>query len=71
MIDGEKNPEVLSELAEGRMKTKKPELQKALNGLMGEHQRMMLAAQLRHIDYLDEDEEIARLDEEVKRRMLP
>ncbi|ADG04982.1 IS110 family RNA-guided transposase [Kyrpidia tusciae] len=69
MIDGEKNPEVLSELAKGRMKTKKPELQKALNGLMGEHQRMMLAAQLRHIDYLDE--EIARLDEEVKRRMLP
>lgn len=69
MIDGEKNPEVLSELAKGRMKTKKPELQKALNGLMGDHQRMMLAAQLRHIDYLDE--EIARLDEEVKRRMLP
>ncbi|WP_026961917.1 IS110 family transposase [Alicyclobacillus herbarius] len=69
MIKGEKNPEVLSELARGRMKTKKPELQKALNGLMGAHQRTMLAAQLRHIDYLDE--EIARLDEEVRKRMLP
>ncbi|WP_206923146.1 transposase, partial [Alicyclobacillus suci] len=41
----------------------------ALNGLMGDHQRMMLAAQLRHIDYLDE--EITRLDEEVQRRMTP
>lgn len=29
----------------------------------------MLSAQLRHIDYLDE--EIGRLDEEIKRRMLP
>lgn len=69
MIRGEENPEVLSELAKGRMKSKKADLQKALRGLMGPHQRMMLAAQLRHIDYLDE--EIARLDEEVKQRMLP
>lgn len=51
------------------MKAKKADLQKALNGLMGPHQRMMLAAQLPHIDYLNE--EILRLDEEVKERMLP
>ncbi len=69
MIRGEESPEVLSELAKGRMKSKKADLQKALRGLMGPHQRMMLAAQLRHIDYLDE--EIARLDEEVKQRMFP
>ncbi len=69
MIRGEESPEVLSKLAKGRMKSKKADLQKALRGLMGPHQRMMLAAQLRHIDYLDE--EIARLDEEVKQRMLP
>ncbi|WAH36246.1 IS110 family RNA-guided transposase [Alicyclobacillus dauci] len=69
MIHGEEDPEVLLGLAKGRMKAKKADLHKALNGLMGSHQRMMLAAQLRHIDYLDE--EIARLDEEVKERMLP
>lgn len=51
------------------MKAKKADLQKALNGLMGLHQRMMLTAQLRHIDHLNE--EILRLDEEVKERMLP
>ncbi|MGG4034377.1 transposase, partial [Paenibacillus cisolokensis] len=65
----EENPELLSELAQRRLKNKKAELQRALKGLMGNHQKLMLAAQLRHIDYLDE--EIGRLDEEIKRRMLP
>lgn len=69
MIQGEENPDVLSELAQRRMKSKKPELKRALNGLMRDHQKQMLAAQLRHIDFLDE--EISRLDEEVKGRMLP
>jgi len=69
MIAGEENPELLSELAQRRLKSKKADLQRALNGLMGNHQKLMLAAQLRHIDYLDE--EIGRLDEEIKRRMLP
>ncbi|QQE73198.1 IS110 family transposase [Brevibacillus composti] len=69
MIAGEENPELLSELAQRRLKNKKEDLKRALNGLMGNHQKLMLAAQLRHIDYLDE--EIGRLDEEIKRRMLP
>jgi len=69
MIRGEENAKVLSELAVGRLKAKKDDLNKALNGLMGDHQRTMLAAQLRHLDYLDE--EIARMDAEVKERMLP
>jgi len=69
MIAGEENPELLSELAQRRLKNKKADLQRALKGLMGNHQKLMLAAQLRHIDFLDE--EIGRLDEEIKRRMLP
>jgi len=69
MINGEENPELLSELAQRRLKNKKADLQRALKGLMGNHQKLMLAAQLRHIDFLDE--EIGRLDEEIKRRMLP
>lgn len=36
---------------------------------MGDHRRTLLATQLRHIDYLED--EIAHLDEEVKKRMLP
>ncbi len=45
------------------------ELKRALKGLINHHQRMLLEIQLRHIDYLDE--EIAKLDEEIKNRMLP
>jgi transposase len=36
---------------------------------MGPHQKLMLGAQLRHVDYLDE--EIGRLDDEIKKRMHP
>lgn len=69
MIAGETDPDVLSELAKRKLKNKKQDLKRALNGLMGPHQKLMLGAQLRHIDYLDE--EIGRLDEEIKKRMLP
>lgn len=69
MIQGENDPDVLSELAQRKLKNKKEELKRAMDGLMGNHQRLMLAAQLRHIDFLDE--EIAKLDEEMKARMLP
>lgn len=69
MISGEEDPEILSELAQRRLKSKKPELQRALNGLIGHHQRLMLKTQLRHIDYLAD--EIKKLDEEIKQRMLP
>ncbi|AJY75548.1 IS110 family transposase [Paenibacillus beijingensis] len=69
MIAGETNPEALSDLAKRKLRSKKADLKRALNGLMGPHQKLMLGAQLRHVDYLDE--EIRRLDEEIKKRMLP
>ncbi|GEN36858.1 IS110 family transposase [Aneurinibacillus danicus] len=69
IIAGEEDPEILSELAQRKLKQKKAELKRALNGLIGPHQKLMLKTQLRHIDFLDA--EIARLDEEVKARMLP
>jgi len=69
MIAGEEDPEILSELAQRRMKNKKEDLKRALQGLIGAHQKMMLETQLRHVDFLDE--EIKRLDAEVKARMLP
>ncbi|TCO55244.1 transposase IS116/IS110/IS902 family protein [Caldanaerobacter subterraneus] len=69
IINGEEGPAILSELSQKRLKNKKEELKKALNGLIGPHQRVMLKTQLLHIDFLDE--QIALLDEEIKRRMLP
>ncbi|WP_420852008.1 IS110 family transposase [Pelotomaculum isophthalicicum] len=44
-------------------------MQRALNGLIGHHQKLMLKTQLRHIDFLAD--EIKQLDEEIKERMLP
>lgn len=69
IINGEEDPVILSELAQKRLRNKKEELKRALNGLIGQHQRLMLKTQLEHIDFLDK--QIALLDEEIKRRMLP
>lgn len=69
IINGEEDPVILSELAQRRLRNKKEELKRALNGLIGQHQRLMLKTQLEHIDFLDK--QIALLDEEIKRRMLP
>lgn len=69
IINGEENPETLAELSQGKLKNKMDELKRALKGLINHHQRMLLEIQLRHIDFLDE--EIAKLDEEIKNRMLP
>ncbi|OPY56036.1 MAG: hypothetical protein A4E55_02258 [Pelotomaculum sp. PtaU1.Bin035] len=41
---------------------------KGKDGLIGHHQKLMLKTQLRHIDFLSN--EIKRLDEEIKERML-
>jgi transposase len=69
MIAGEEDPVILSEFAQKRMKSKKAELQRALHGLMGPHQKQMLQTQLRHIDFLES--EILALNAEVKARMSP
>ena len=66
MIDKIEDPRVLAELAKKRLKNKREDLERALNGLMGAHQRMMLQAQLNHIDFLDEA--IETLDKELAER---
>jgi transposase len=51
---GQTDPKLMAELARGRMRNKIPELEKALTGLVGPHHRFLLAKQLAHIDFLDE-----------------
>lgn len=69
LIDGTEDPNILAQLAQRKLKDKKEELKRALKGLIGPHQKMMLKTQLCHIDFLDE--QIALLDEEIKKRMFP
>jgi transposase len=69
MVAGSTDAAALAELAQGRLREKIPVLQRALSGRVGPHQRFLLAQQLAHVDFLDE--QIARLDAEVAERTRP
>lgn len=69
IVKGVDDPQTLAAMAKGRMRNKSNDLKEALEGLIGPHQRMLLESQLRHLSFLDQ--EIARLDEEVAKRMHP
>jgi transposase len=69
LVAGSTDAAALAELAQGRLREKIPALQRALTGRVGPHQRFLLAQQLAHVDFLDE--QIARLDAEVAERTRP
>jgi transposase len=54
LIQGRADPAAMAELAKGRMRTKLPLLEQALTGIVRAHHRQLLAMQLAHIDFLDE-----------------
>lgn len=51
LLGGQNNPEVLAELARGRMRTKLPELRLALDGRVQPHHVLLLKRILAHIDW--------------------
>jgi transposase len=63
------DPARLADLARGRLREKLPELERALTGRVGPHQRFLLAQQLAHIDYLDAA--VERVSAEVVERLRP
>jgi transposase len=69
MITGTEDPKVLAAMAKGRLKNKQGDLEQALVGMVGAHQRLVLREMLGHIDELDA--RIARLDQEVATRLDP
>jgi transposase len=66
---GSTDPQVLSELAKGRLRKKLPELKKALEGRFRSHHGFMVAEILTHLDFLDEA--IERVSQEVSNRIIP
>ncbi|TDW26916.1 IS110 family transposase [Cryobacterium psychrophilum] len=54
LVAGERDPQVLSALAQGRLKAKIPELIEALNGRFSDHHAMMVRAHLKQIDTFTE-----------------
>ncbi len=69
LIAGEQDLEALANLALGKMRDKLPQLQAALEGRFGAHQRFLVARQLAHFDYLDSL--IAEVSQEIEERLRP
>jgi transposase len=67
MLAGEQDPEILAELAQGRMKEKREQLAQALQGTLTDHHRFLLASQLRQLDFLTL--QIRELDQEIAHRL--
>lgn len=67
IVSGDQSPQDIAQLARGKLKSKKDLLEKALTGLIGAHQKMLLKTQLQHIDFLNE--QIETLSQEIKERM--
>jgi transposase len=65
LLSGTTDPEVLAELARGRLRSKLPALRDALEGCFSSHHALMVGKILAHVDYLDES--IGDLSAEVER----
>lgn len=69
MIEGETKANILADLAKGKLRDKRAQLEEALAGRVKQHHRFLLAEHLSHIDYLDEA--IARVSTEIEIRLDP
>ncbi len=69
LVAGTTDALTLARLARGRLRDKREDLERALSGRVGAHQRFLLAEQLCHVDALDES--IARLSQEIAERLRP
>jgi transposase len=69
LVAGVSDPAVLADLARGRLREKRPQLERALAGRFGAHQRFLVAQQLAHLDDLDAI--LAQLSGEIESRLRP
>jgi transposase len=70
LVAGTHDPELLAELARGRLRRKLPALKEALSGrFRSDHHGLLVAQILAHIDYLDET--IATLSERIEQAIAP
>jgi transposase len=69
IVAGSTDSTALAQLAKGKLREKIPQLERALVGRVGLHQRFLISEQLAHIDFLDET--IGRLSQEIAERLRP
>jgi transposase len=69
LISGTTDPEILADLAKGRLRVKLPALREALEGRFDELHALWIGAILAHIDFLDE--QIDRLSDAIEEQIRP
>jgi transposase len=69
LIGGTHDPEILAELARGRLRKKLPALRKALSGWFSPTHRLLVGELLAHLEYIDEA--IERLSNDVATMIAP
>jgi transposase len=69
LVAGDTDAAGLAQLAKGRLREKRADLERALRGQFAAHQRFLVAEQLAHIDYLDAA--VERVSAEIAERLAP
>jgi transposase len=69
LCEGTTDPEILAELAKGRLRAKIPALREALEGRFDSHHALLIGAILSHLDFLDE--QIGQLSEAIEEQLRP
>jgi transposase len=69
LVAGERDPQVLAELARGKLRKKLPQLRQALRGRFGQHHALLVGLALAHLEHLEAA--IARLDARVDEVIAP
>jgi transposase len=67
LLEGQTDPRALAELAQGRLRAKRDQLERALKGQLTSHQHFMLSDLLMQIDFLDE--RLAVVDSEIENHL--
>jgi transposase len=69
LVAGERDPQVLAELAKGRLRSKLPQLRQALRGRCSDHHALLVRLALGHLEQLEGT--ITALDRRVEEVMAP
>lgn len=69
LVDGTTDPDVLADLARGRLRAKLPALSQALAGRFRGHHAFLVSQLVAHVDYLDEA--IAHMSEQIEVLVAP
>jgi transposase len=71
LLDGQTDPSVLADLAQGSLRKKRDQLERALRGKLTAHQHFMLSDLLLQLDFLDERIAAVEAEIEAKLSQLP